>query len=863
MIRKALIDLNLDSPENEAKERSNLLYEQQVLPALERVFKQFEEYEIEFEEPIKLELGNIEEHDLSFSIENALYRILLEKCSDQHAKISEQTPSLPKNVSTFLNYIETALLPWETESLESFNPEAFCKEGLEEAFHSEICFQHLFSLITHNLLACQRFLALPIQDMEKYARLLLRILSQQPRQVGKLYASFVNTIAENHPSAVHALVPYLKDMLRLVMFGNQKEQAEAFVSTITLLDEKQLLPKSFYPKLQDEESFLQALQDVTNDNHKSFELIQQTNKNIESLFNKSKHLPNVQIITDERNHVDNRNSETLDNLNIHRDESFELVQQKNKKIESLVYKSKSVPNHQTKHIAKTETNELAQQKQVQRIDDEFVEGWQRLESELLNTFAQIADVLKESDKFDDSKTNFSTKPKEKTLQNQLPAFSLDLKYDSLPKALEVFILNLKRWISEVDNHILYKSIQNIKIAIDDALNNIDTTLPIDSEIKAQIDIAVHRLELLITSFEDHSELSKASKKKTSISSTHQQTKEPHLEVELEEHQRVLTSKDFATSHHNEAIKEKNKSESKQDSNGWNESVTKLLDSEAIISEFIASFAAKNLAESSIYKTLKQLLVTMQEVIASLKKYKEHSTIIEHCIASINEIRNHFSTQRLTSESIQRLEKFIQEIQVEDNSNSPFTESQKNLKERLSEMVKKQPKIKERIPIWNSGLIIFHPFLRTFFTRVGLMNPLGEFNSDECRFRAAFLLHALTGSTEPPQDHLMTLNKLLCGINILLPLDYDFEITEEEQIQITSLIKAVINNWTVIKNTSVAGFQETFVRRSGMIERSQDDWILRVESHGVDILLDEIPWNIHLIALYWTDYLIHVDWKTIN
>ena len=810
MIRKALIDLNLDYPENEAKERSNLLYEQQVLPALEHVFKQFEEYEIEIEEPIQLELGNIEEHDLSFSIENALYRILLEKCSDQHAKISEQTRSLPKNVSTFLNYIETTLLPWETESIESFNHEAFCKEGIEEAFHSDICFQHLFSLITHDLLACQRFLALPIQDMEKYARLLLRILSQQPRQVGKLYASFVNTIAENYPSAVHALMPYLKDMLRLVMFGNQKEQAEAFVSTIGFLNERPLLPEVFTQELQDKGIFLQALRDTNRPENESLTLVQQTIKTVEALINKFRSAPG--------------------------DDS-----------KAIIIKS----------------NELAQQKQVQGIDDGFREAWQRLESELLNTFAQIADVLKESYKFDDSKTNFTTRPKEITLQNQLPAFSLDFKYDSLPKALEVFIQNLKRWISEVDNHILFKSIQNIKIAIDDALNSIDTTLPIDSEIKAQIDIVVHRLELLIASFKDHSELSKASRKRTSISSTHQQAKEPHLEVELEEHQRFLTSEDFATSHHHEAINGKNKSESKQDSNEWNESVTKLLDSEAIISELIASIAAKNLAESSIYKTLKQLLVTMQEVITSLKKYKEHSTIIEHCIASIDEIRNHFSTQRLTSESIQRIEKFIQEIQVEDNSNSPFTESQKNLKERLSEVVKKQPKIKERIPIWNSGLIIFHPFLRTFFTRVGLMNPLGEFKSDECRFRAAYLLHALTGSTEPPQDHLMILNKLLCGINILLPLDYEFEITEEEKNQITGLIKAVINNWTVIKNTSVAGFQETFVRRPGMIERSQDDWILRVESHGVDILLEEIPWNIHLITLSWMDYLIHVDWKTIN
>ena len=310
---------------------------------------------------------------------------------------------------------------------------------------------------------------------------------------------------------------------------------------------------------------------------------------------------------------------------------------------------------------------------------------------------------------------------------------------------------------------------------------------------------------------------------------------------------------------NEAVGEGRENDSRHRSWALEDVVSCFVDSEVAINEVIAEMAAKSSVELSIYETLRHHLVTIQEMIASLQEYKEEATDLEHCLASIDEFRHKFFTQPLTTESIQQLQAVIQEIQVEDNMNASLLESQKSLKERLTEIVKKQPLIKERISVWNSGLVLFHPFLRTFFTRIGLMDPLGEFKSDECRFRAAYLLHALTGSTEPPQDHLMTLNKLLCGINILLPLDYDFEITEEEQNQITSLIKAVINNWTVIKNTSVAGFQETFVRRPGMIERSQDDWILRVESHGVDILLEEIPWNINLIALSWMDYLIHVDW----
>ncbi|WP_238987980.1 contractile injection system tape measure protein [Prevotella koreensis] len=789
MIRKVLIDLNLDSPENEAKERSNLLYEQQVLPALERVFKQFEEYEIEIDKPLVLELGNIEEHDLPFSIENALYRILLEKCSDQHAKISEQTRSLPKNVSTFLNYIETALLPWEIESIESFNNEAFCKEGIEEAFHSDICFQHLFSLITHDLLACQRFLALPIQDMEKYARVLLRILSQQPRQVGKLYASFVNTIAENHPSTVHALIPYLKDMLRLVMFGNQKEQTETFVSTIGFLNERQLLPEVFTQELPDKGSFLQALRDTSRSDNESLTLVQQTIKTIEA----------------------------------------------------LIHKFRSAPGNDSKAII-IKPNELAQQKQVQGIDDELVEEWQNLENELVSSIVQITDVIRVLDVSYNLIENNLTIQEQKYLQNQSPEVSLPFKHpslaiDTIARALEVFTQSLKEWITEAESHIIVVSIQRMIVAIDSVFICIDTINKVDSAIKNQLNMVLRRLESFLTIIDQSSTSSTAYKRDASISS---------------DNQSVEVTK-------NEAVGEGRESDSRHRSWALEDVVSCFVDSEVAINEVIAEMAAKSSVELSIYETLRHHLVTIQEMIASLQEYKEEATDLEHCLASIDEFRHKFFTQPLTTESIQQLQAVIQEIQVEDNMNASLLESQKSLKERLTEIVKKQPLIKERISVWNSGLVLFHPFLRTFFTRIGLMDPLGEFKSDECRFRAAYLLHALTGSTEPPQDHLMTLNKLLCGINILLPLDYDFEITEEEQNQITSLIKAVINNWTVIKNTSVAGFQETFVRRPGMIERSQDDWILRVESHGVDILLEEIPWNINLIALSWMDYLIHVDW----
>ena len=119
---------------------------------------------------------------------------------------------------------------------------------------------------------------------------------------------------------------------------------------------------------------------------------------------------------------------------------------------------------------------------------------------------------------------------------------------------------------------------------------------------------------------------------------------------------------------------------------------------------------------------------------------------------------------------------------------------------------------------------------------------------------------LSGFREAPIEHLMLFNKLLCGINIMFPIDIGFEMSETERLEVERLLRAIIGNWTIIRNTSIAGFQESFVKRQGVLERSQDDWILRVETKGIDILLDDIPWDVHLISFPWNDYLVYVDWK---
>ena len=185
--------------------------------------------------------------------------------------------------------------------------------------------------------------------------------------------------------------------------------------------------------------------------------------------------------------------------------------------------------------------------------------------------------------------------------------------------------------------------------------------------------------------------------------------------------------------------------------------------------------------------------------------------------------------------------------------------EKGIRELTAVIMRTQPDLKERIPIYNAGLVLFQPFLISFFDRLGLLESRKHYKSATCQIRAAHLLHELSSFGEIPVEHLMLFNKLLCGINIMFPIDCRFKISETESLEMEHLLRATIGNWAIIRNTSISGFQESFVKRQGVLERSQDDWILRVETKGIDILLDDIPWDIHLISFPWNNYLVYVDW----
>jgi len=167
---------------------------------------------------------------------------------------------------------------------------------------------------------------------------------------------------------------------------------------------------------------------------------------------------------------------------------------------------------------------------------------------------------------------------------------------------------------------------------------------------------------------------------------------------------------------------------------------------------------------------------------------------------------------------------------------------------------------ERIRIDNAGLVLFNPFLSGFFKSLHFLDETGQFKSETLRIRAVHLLQFFTGSKKSHQEHVLMLNKIICGVPLFMPINPSFRIKKQEKEEINELLKAVLTHWNVLKSSSVKGLQESFIQRKGTMEKSGNDWIVRVENTGIDVLLDDLPWSIHILKFSWNPYIIHVEWK---
>jgi hypothetical protein len=164
-------------------------------------------------------------------------------------------------------------------------------------------------------------------------------------------------------------------------------------------------------------------------------------------------------------------------------------------------------------------------------------------------------------------------------------------------------------------------------------------------------------------------------------------------------------------------------------------------------------------------------------------------------------------------------------------------------------------VMEGIYLENAGLVLVAPFLPGFFQELGL----AEGNKLIKPAQALHLLQYLATGQEGAAEHLLPLNKLLCGLPIGEPLRKRIRFTKKEKEESRQLLESVVEHWAALKNTSPEGLQATFLQRKGKLSKGEWGWQLQVEQHPVDVLLEHLPWGIGVVKLPWMEVVLRVEW----
>ena len=162
---------------------------------------------------------------------------------------------------------------------------------------------------------------------------------------------------------------------------------------------------------------------------------------------------------------------------------------------------------------------------------------------------------------------------------------------------------------------------------------------------------------------------------------------------------------------------------------------------------------------------------------------------------------------------------------------------------------------------NAGLCLLSAW---FLRLLSMLDYLNEARKDikdtKSRIRAIFLLQYLTCQEEKEyRETELVFNRLLVGLPMHIPLPKRLELTAEEKQIADSLLSAVKAHWPKMNGTSMKGFLQSFVTRTGRLEEQDEKWVLTVDDKVFDILLDSIPWGFRQIRLPWLKKYIQVKW----
>lgn len=163
----------------------------------------------------------------------------------------------------------------------------------------------------------------------------------------------------------------------------------------------------------------------------------------------------------------------------------------------------------------------------------------------------------------------------------------------------------------------------------------------------------------------------------------------------------------------------------------------------------------------------------------------------------------------------------------------------------------------------AGLVLLGGYVQRAFAALQL-TAHSKFVDEAAQARAVHCLEYLAWGTTESAEPDWVLSKMLCGVPLAQPLPPCDALDTATRELLDSLLRAVIEHWKTVGNTSLAGLRQSFLQRAGRLTRKESDlddqWQLTVEPRAFDMLLDRLPWSYSTIKLPWMAGALYVDWR---
>jgi hypothetical protein len=162
-------------------------------------------------------------------------------------------------------------------------------------------------------------------------------------------------------------------------------------------------------------------------------------------------------------------------------------------------------------------------------------------------------------------------------------------------------------------------------------------------------------------------------------------------------------------------------------------------------------------------------------------------------------------------------------------------------------------------VTNAGIVIMQTLLPGLFSRANLLKE-GAFVSEEAKRKGVHIVQFLATGQTGTEERDLTLNKLLCGLQISDPVAEDVQLTPNEKEFCLGALKATISHWTAIGNNSTDEFRSNWLIRDGNLTAAAAGYELEVEKRAYDIVLSRSPYSFSTIKFDWMEKPIYVSWS---